>query len=117
MKDNIVQQKSFDFAVRAIEIYKFLNKEKKEFILSKQFLRSATSIGANIEEAIGGQSTADFVSKISIAYKEARETIYWIRLLKETSYLEEAQSKSLLADALEICRILAKIKISMKKDN
>ena len=117
MKDNIVQQKSFAFAVRAVEVYKFLNQDKKEFILSKQFLRSATSIGANIEEAIGGQSSADFISKISISYKEARETVYWIRLLKETSYLDESKAESLLADALELCRILAKIKISMKKDN
>lgn len=117
MKDNIVQQKSFAFAVRAVENYKFLNQDKKEFILSKQFLRSATSIGANIEEAIGGQSSADFISKISISYKEARETIYWIKLLKETSYLDENIAESLLTDALELCRILAKIKISMKKDN
>mgnify|MGYP006371666711 FL=1 len=70
IKENIIQQKSFAFAVRAINTYKFLTQEKKEFILSKQFLRSATSIGANIEEAIGGQSNADFISKISISYKE-----------------------------------------------
>lgn len=117
VKENIIQQKSFHFAVRAINAYKFLTQEKKEFILSKQFLRSATSIGANVEEAIGGQSNADFTSKISISYKEARETIYWIRLLKETLYLNESEANSLLEDATEICKILASIKITMKKDN
>ncbi len=117
IKENIIQQKSFAFAVRAINTYKFLTQEKKEFILSKQFLRSATSIGANIEEAIGGQSNADFISKISISYKESRETVYWIKLLKETDYLNENEANSLLEDALEICKILAKIKITMKKDN
>ncbi|WP_298119612.1 four helix bundle protein [Flavobacterium sp.] len=117
VKENIIQQKSFAFAVRSINAYKFLTQEKKEFILSKQFLRSATSIGANVEEAIGGQSNADFISKISISYKEARETIYWVRLLKETSYLNESEANSLLEDATEICKILAKIKITMKKDN
>lgn len=117
IKENIIQQKSFAFAVRAINAYKFLTQEKKEFILSKQFLRSATSIGANIEEAIGGQSNADFISKISISYKESRETVYWIKLLKETDYLNENEANSLLEDSLEICKILAKIKITMKKDN
>lgn len=117
IKENIIQQKSFAFAVRAINTYKFLTQEKKEFILSKQFLRSATSIGANIEEAIGGQSNADFISKISISYKESRETVYWIKLMKETDYLNENEANSLLEDALEIFKILAKIKITMKKDN
>jgi four helix bundle protein len=83
-QSNIVQEKSFTFAVRAVNAYKYLSLEKKEFVLSKQFLRSATSIGANIEEAIGGQSKADFIAKLSISYKEARETAYWIKLLKET---------------------------------
>ena len=74
MKENILLDKSFAFAVRTVKAYKFLVEDKKEFVLSKQFLRSGTSIGANAEEAVGGQSKADFVSKISIAYKEARET-------------------------------------------
>jgi four helix bundle protein len=78
--DNIIQIKSFAFAVRIVGAYKLLINEKKEYVLSKQMLRSGTSIGANIEEAIGGQSKADFISKISISYKEARETIYWIKL-------------------------------------
>lgn len=74
MKENILLDKSFAFAVRTVKAYKYLVEEKKEFVLSKQFLRSGTSIGANVEEAIGGQSRPDFISKLSIAYKEARET-------------------------------------------
>ncbi|WP_316316556.1 four helix bundle protein, partial [Clavibacter michiganensis] len=84
MKENVLLEKSFDFAVRVVKAYKFLVEEKKEYVLSKQFVRSGTSIGANAEEAVGGQSKADFISKISIAYKEARETNYWIRLLTAT---------------------------------
>lgn len=79
--DNIIQQKSFAFAIRIVNLYKYLISEKKEFVLSKQLLRSGTAIGANIEESIGGQSNRDFISKISISYKEARETIYWINSL------------------------------------
>ncbi len=75
-KDNIIQEKSYDFAVRIVNLYKHLLQEKKEFVLSKQLLRSGTSIGANIEEAIGGQSRKDFYAKLTIAYKEARETHY-----------------------------------------
>ncbi len=89
MKDNILLDKSFAFAIRVVKACKYLSEEKKEFVISKQFLRSGTSIGANCEEAVGGQSKADFVSKISIAYKEARETKYWIRLLYATNYFEE----------------------------
>ena len=81
-KDNIIQTKSYDFALRIVKLYKHLSQEKKEFVLSKQLLRSGTSIGANIEEAIGGQSRKDFFAKLTIAYKEARESHYWIRLLK-----------------------------------
>lgn len=87
MKENIIQIKSYDFAIRIVELYEFLSEEKKEFILSKQLLRSGTSIGANIEEAIGGQSRKDFFAKLSISYKEARETHYWIRLLTDMNYL------------------------------
>jgi four helix bundle protein len=112
--DNIVQEKSFAFAVRAVNAYKYLSTEKKEFVLSKQFLRSATSIGANIEEAIGGQSKADFIAKLSISYKEARETAYWIKLLKQTEYLTETEGESLLTDVEELLRIIGKILISSK---
>ncbi|MDZ4205431.1 MAG: four helix bundle protein [Bacteroidales bacterium] len=112
--DNIVQQKSFSFAIRIVNVYKHLTETKKEFILSKQLLRSGTAIGANVEESIGGQSDKDFLSKISIAYKEARETIYWLKLLQATDYLSEQVANSLLMDAEEICKILGKIQITIK---
>jgi four helix bundle protein len=108
-KDNVIQQKSFDFAVRIVKACRYLQEEKREFILSKQLLRSGTSIGANVEEAIGGQSKADFISKLSIAYKEARESSYWIKLLQASQYLEEKQAESLLIDSDEIQKILGKI--------
>jgi four helix bundle protein len=79
-KDNVIQTKSYNFAVRVVKLYKHLSQEKKEFVLSKHLLRSGTSIGANVEEAIGGQSRKDFFAKLTIAYKEARESHYWIRL-------------------------------------
>ena len=115
MKENIIQKKSFLFAIRIINLYKFLVNEKNEFVLSKQILRSGTSIGANIEESIGGQSERDFLSKISISYKEARETIYWLKLLKETEYIKEDQFESLFYDAEEICKIIGSIQIAVKK--
>ncbi len=116
-QNNIIQEKSFAFAVRIVKVYKFLIVEKKEFVLSKQLLRSGTSVGANIEESIGGQSDKDFLSKISIAYKEARETAYWLKLLKATDYLSEEQAGSLLHDAEELCRIMGKIQITLKSRN
>ena len=115
--DNIVQNKSFSFAIRIVGVYKYLTIEKKEFVLSKQLLRAGTSIGANIEESIGGQSGKDFLSKISISYKEARETIYWLKLLEATEYLNNLEAKSLLEDAEELCRILGKIQITLKSRN
>ena len=115
MKENIIQQKSFLFAIRIINLYKYLINEKKEFILSKQILRSGTSIGANIEESIGGQSEKDFLYKISISYKEARETIYWLKLLKETEYIKVDEFESIYNDAEEICKILGSIQIAIKK--
>ncbi len=109
MKDSIVSQKSFDFALRIINLYKYLKENKKEFILSKQLLRSGTSIGANIQEALGGQSKKDFISKISVAYKESRETLYWINLLNKSGYLNQTQSCSLISDCEEIIKIITKI--------
>ena len=112
--ENIIQAKSYAFAVRIVRLYQHLSMTKKEFILSKQVLRSGTSIGANVEEAIGGQSRADFVSKMSIAYKEARETSYWLRLLKDTDYLSQSEFESIHADAEELCRIIASIQKTTK---
>lgn len=105
-KQNIVREKSFAFAVRIVKLYKFLSSEKKGFVLSKQILRSGTSVGANIEEADNAISRKDFSSKISIAYKEAKETHYWLRLLKETKYVDEEQFGSLIKDCDEICKLL-----------
>jgi len=113
-QNNIIQEKSFAFAIRIVNLYKFLCEEKREFVLSKQVLRSGTSIGTNIEESIGGQSDKDFLTKLTIAYKEARETSYWLKLLFATDYLKQVQVKSLLKDVDEICKILGKIQITTK---
>jgi len=113
-KDNVIQIKSYDFAVRIVKLYKHLSQEKKEFVLSKQLLRSGTSIGANIEEAIGGQSRKDFFAKLTIAYKEARESHYWIRLLKDTDFLSDKESKSLITDIEEILKIIGSIQKTIR---
>ena len=113
-KDNIIQIKSYDFAVRIVKLYKHLLQDKKEFVLSKQLLRSGTSIGANVEEAIGGQSRKDFFAKLTIAYKEARESHYWIRLLKDTDYLTTSEADSLLFDIDEILKIIGSIQKSIR---
>lgn len=116
-KNNILQEKSFVFAVRVVKTYKYLVETKSEYVLSKQFLRSGTSIGANVEEALGAQSTAEFLSSLSISYKEARESTYWIRLLNETEYLEKKLAESLLNDVIELQKIIAKIRITTKQNN
>lgn len=113
-KDNIVQIKSYDFAVRIIKVFKYLSEEKKEYVLSKQLLLCGTSIGANIEEAIGGQSEKDFFAKLTIAYKETRETHYWIRLLKDTNYLSVEDADILLKDVEELLRIIGSIQKTLR---
>lgn len=110
---NPVQDKSFQFALRIIEECETLN-DQREYVLSKQLLKCGTSIGANVEEALGGQSRADFIAKLSIAYKEARETKYWLKLLQLSSYAESIEIQSLLDDADELCRIIAKIILTSK---
>ena len=116
MKENIIQQKSFSFALRIIKLYKYLIETKKEYILSKQLLRSGTSIGANIEEALGGQSKKDFISKLSIAYKEARETKYWLSLLRESKYMTQKELSSIFDDCEEILKIIGKIQKTSKEN-
>ena len=116
MKQNIVQEKSFAFAVRIVNLYKYLTIEKKEYIMSKQLLKSGTSIGANIEEAIGAQSKKEFYSKMSISFKEVRESHYWIRLMEETGYLKENESKSILEDLQEILKLITSIQKTTKKN-
>lgn len=115
MKPNVAQQKSYDFALRIIKVYAFLVQNKKEFVLSKQILHSGTSIGANVEEAIGGQSRADFLSKMAVAYKEARETHHWLRLLHDGRFLTSKQFDSLSIDCDELMKILGSIQKTVKK--
>jgi four helix bundle protein len=115
MQDNIIQEKSFEFAIRVVKVYQVLTSRRKEFVLSKQLLRSGTSMGANVEEAIGARSRADFLAKLSIGYKEARETQFWIRLLSATGYLTEPEQKSLLDDLDQILKILTSIRLTTKE--
>ena len=107
--ENIIVEKSFEFAVRVVNLSKYLTREHKEYVLSKQFLRCGTSIGANISEAQRGQSMADFAAKMNIALKEANETYYWLRLLQRTEYLSDSQFKSMQQDLLDIMNILTAI--------
>ena len=109
MSNNIIEQKSFNFAVRIVNLYKHISSEKKEFILSKQLLRSGTSIGANVAEAIRGQSKADFLAKMCIALKEANESHYWIRLLYKTDFISEQEFNSIENDVVELIKILSSI--------
>ena len=115
MKNNVVQDKSYAFALRIVKTYQFLCSEKKEYVLSKQLLRAGTSVGANVEEALGGQSDKDFLSKISIAYKEARESHFWIRLLRDSSYFTQEQAESLLKDNEELLKNMGSIKKTMRE--
>ncbi len=107
--DNITYSKAYDFAIRIVKAYQYLCEEKKEYVLSKQMLRSGTAIGANIAEANGAISEAEFSSKISIAYKECLETKYWLSLLKDTGYMGEKSFESMHRDADEIAKILFSI--------
>ena len=107
--DNIILDKSMDFAVRIVRLYQYLGGDKCEYVLSKQVLKSGTSIGANIKEAIRGQSRADFRSKMNIALKEASETEYWLELLYKTEYISEKQFCSINEDCIELIRILTSI--------
>jgi four helix bundle protein len=106
MGKSILKEKSYRFAIRVVNLYKFLCKDKKEFVMSKQVLRSGTAIGALIREAEFGQSKADFVSKLSIALKEANETVYWLQLLFDTGYLNKVIYQSINNDCEELIKIL-----------
>ena len=107
--ENVIVEKSFEFAVRIVKLYKYLAREHKEFVLSKQLLRCGTSIGANVAEAQRGQSHADFTAKMSIALKEANETLYWLKLLYRTDYLNQSQYTSMNADIQELLGLLTAI--------
>lgn len=116
MKKNIIKEKSFAFAVRVIRLYKFLVSEKKEYVMSKQLLRSGTSVGAMIRESENAESKADFKHKLSIAQKEINESIYWLELLKETDYLTADEFTSLNNCAVEIIKLLTTILKTTKKN-
>lgn len=109
MKNNIVRDKSFDFAIRIVKLYQYLNNNKKEFILSKQLLRSGTSIGAMIREAEHAESKNDFINKFAIAQKEANEIVYWLELLKATDYLNEKEFENIYNDAIAILKLITSI--------
>ena len=116
MADNLILDKTYKFSVRIINLYKFIVKNNNEYILSKQILRSGTSIGANIEEAVGGITKKDFINKLHISYKEARETHYWLRLLNDTDYIDDKLFNSLINDCDEILKIIYSI-IKTAKNN
>lgn len=114
MKENIIKNKSFAFSIRIVKLYQFLCEIKKEFVLSKQLLRSGTAVGALIREAEHAESKTDFKHKMSIAQKEINESIYWLELLKETEYLTNEQFESMNNDAIEIIKLLTSIIKSVK---
>ena len=117
MKENLLTDKSIVFAARIVKLHQYLSKNKKETVISKQIVRSGTSIGANINEANYGQSKADFISKMHIALKETAETEYWLRLLILSEYISEKEGESLLNDCLEIKRILVATLNTAKNNN
>lgn len=115
-EDNVVIVKTKSLALRMIRLYKYLCEEKKEYVLSKQVLRSGTSIGANCREAMVAQSKADFNAKLSISLKEASETEYWLELLHESNYLDESSFKSIYGDNKEIIKLLTSILVKSRSN-
>lgn len=109
MKENTVQQKSINFAIRVVKLYKYLKEQKSEYILSKQLVRSGTSVGANVSEAQRAQSKADFSAKMYVALKEAEASSYWILLLKEAGFLTDKEFDSMDKDCEELIKMLAAI--------
>lgn len=114
MKENVIRQKSYDFALQVVRLHRNLVKAN-DFVISKQLLRSGTSVGANVEEAQAAQSRADFISKMSIASKEARETCYWLRLLRDSNTVKQSEADALLNEAESIVNILTSIVKSATK--
>lgn len=115
MRENIIKLKSFAFAVRVVKLYKFITTDRKEFVLSKQLLRSGTAVGALVREAEHAETKKDFIHKMAIAQKEINETIYWLELLKETEYLKKDQFESINQDAVEIIKLITSIIKSAKQ--
>ena len=116
MKKNVVKEKSLDFAVRIVKLCRYLSSNKKEFIMSKQLLRSGTSVGAMIRESEHAESKADFIHKLAIAQKESNETLYWLELLKKTNYLDKSEYESINSDATEIIKLLTKIIVTSRNN-
>ncbi|MBL0738750.1 four helix bundle protein [Flavobacterium sp. GN10] len=115
MSESIVKTKSFELAVRGVNFYKWLVMERKEFIMSKQFLRSVTSVGANVREAVNAQSKPDFIHKLSIAQKECDESMYWLEILKETNYISLIEFDSIHQQCNEVLKIIRSIIITSKR--
>lgn len=115
MSESIVKRKSFDLAVLGVTFYKNLISDKKEFVMSKQFLRSITSVGANVREAINARSKPDFIHKLSIAQKECDESMYWLELLKETDFINEKEFDFIYTKCTEVLKIIRSIIITTKK--
>lgn len=115
MRENVIKNKSFGFAIRVVNLYKLLSVERREHVLSKQILRSGTSVGANVREALNAESQADFIHKLAIAQKECDETLYWLELLKETNFITEMEFKSIHNDAIENLKIIRSIILTSKK--
>ncbi len=116
-RKSTIKDKSFAFAIRIVKLYKYLCESKKEFVLSKQLLRSGTAVGALVREAQNAESKADFIHKLGIAQKECDESIYWIELLKETEYLNEIEFVSINEEAVELLKMLRSAIITSKKNN
>lgn len=114
--DNVVVQKSYAFSLRCVKLYKYLCSRDGNYIIGKQLLRSGTSIGANVREALRAQTRPDFITKLNVALKEASETEYWIELLRDSDYISSSQAESMLADCVELLKILTSI-VKKSKEN
>lgn len=117
VKENIIKTKSFEFAIRVVKLYQHLQTERKEFVLSKQLLRSGTSVGAMVREAEHSESKQDFIHKLAIAQKEINETIYWLELMDATGFLNQKEFESINADAVEIIKLITTIIKNTKRNN
>ena len=116
MKNNPLKEKSFDFAIRIVNLYRFLITEKKEYVMSKQLLKSGTAVGALAREAEHAESKADFIHKLSIAQKECNESLFWLELLERTEYITTEQFNSIFDDAVEIMKLTTSIIITTKNN-
>lgn len=115
MRENLTYDKALRYAIRIVNLYKYLIEEKSEYVMSKQLLRSGTSIGANVSEAISAESVPDFIHKLAIAQKEANETKYWLTLLEKTGYLSLSQYQSMNTDCIEMIKIIVSIILTTKQ--